>query len=189
MIGSSVAFLARCTHVGLNGQFVLSMSDWNDQSSDTNQWTSSNDVYEEQDDWQEMMARKNDGSFWTEFESSEDTNETVAAAAAIEEEIDEADFWLDTLASISAEEIEFNIAENERADKVRQMQEWGFDDKTIENTFGVAVDDSLEQQVEGLQKFREQAYLNDDVDWKTVESHTKVEKDPETGEPIRQQMV
>jgi hypothetical protein len=34
------------------------------------------------------------------------------------------------LQSIGAEEVEFNMVEAERADKVRQMQEWGFDDKT-----------------------------------------------------------
>jgi hypothetical protein len=164
------------------------MSDWDDQSNDSNQWKSADDNYGEQEDWQEMMARKNDGSFWTEFESSADTNETATVVATVEEEVDEADVWLDTLASISAEEIEFNIAENERADKVRQMQEWGFDDTAISNTFGVAMDDSLEKDVDGLQEFREQAYL-DDVDWKKVESHSKVEKDTETGEAIRQQMV
>ena len=32
-------------------------------------------------------------------------------------------------------------------------------------------------------------YLEDDVDLQTVESHTRVEKDEDTGEPIRTQMV
>ena len=81
------------------------------------------------------------------------------------------------------------MVEANRANKAREMAEWGFDAETIKNTFGIAVDDSMEKdEVEGMQTFRTQSYLDDD-DWKTVESHTKVEKDPDTGEPIRQQMV
>jgi len=39
-----------------------------------------------------------------------------------------------------------------------------------------------------MQELRETGYLEDE-DWTEVESHTKVEKDTDTGEPIRQQMV
>ena len=82
------------------------------------------------------------------------------------------------------------MVEAERADKARQMEEWGFDAETISNTFGVAVDDSLEKpEVQGMQNFLKESYWDDDEDLKKVESHTKVERDPETGEPIRQQMV
>ena len=106
---------------------------------------------------------------------------------------DDSEAWLDALAAISAEEIEFNQKENERADKARQMQEWGFDDQTIKNTFGVEVDDSRETQdeVSGMKEYREEIYeaAEEDEDWNLVESHTRVEKDPETGEAIRQQMV
>jgi hypothetical protein len=169
----------------------LHMSDWNDPTNDSNTWKSAGEEFEEQEDWQEMMARKNDGSFWSDFEPSPETDETrTTMEAAEEEEIDEADVWLNTLASISADEVEFNMAEAERADKVRQMQEWGFDDSTISNTYDVAVDDALEKDglVQGMQEFVETGYLEEE-DWKTVESHSKVETDDETGEPIRQQMV
>lgn len=194
-IGTSTAFSRnRPTQVAANAQTssLHMSSDWNDSTNDSNTWKSAGDEYEEQEDWQEMMARKNDGSFWSDFEPSPETDETgtTMEAAEAEEEIDEADVWLNTLASISADEIEFNMAEAERADKVRQMQEWGFDDKTISNTFDVAVDDALEKDglVQGMQEFADSGYLEEE-DWKTVESHSKVDIDDETGEPIRQQMV
>ena len=193
-LGTCAAFSNRPTYTSLPSQrcTLLSMADddWRDSSNDSNLWAS-DDGFEVKEDWQEMMARKNDGSFWSDFEpSADDDEETKAVIDKEEEEIDDADIWLDTLASISADEVEFNMAEAERADKVRQMQEWGFDDATVSNTFGVAVDDSLEKDgmVEGMQEYREMGYIEEE-DWKTVESHTKVEKDPDTGEPIRQQMV
>jgi hypothetical protein len=171
-------------------------SEWDgdDSSMDANKWESSTDNIEGQEDWQELMARKNDGSFWSEFElNEEESAETLSSSEGdddtTEEVVDEAEAWLDTLASISAGEVEFNIAEADKADKVRQMQEWGFETKTIENTFGVAMDDTLEKEdVEGMKAYRQGSYLEDE-DWKKVESHSKVEKDPDTGDPIRQQMV
>jgi hypothetical protein len=194
MIGTSTAFSRnRPTRAAAHAKSPsLHMSDWNDPTNDSNTWKSAGEEFEEQEDWQEMMARKNDGSFWSDFEPSPETDETMTTmkAAEEEEEIDEADVFLNTLASISADEVEFNMAEAERADKVRQMQEWGFDDSTISNTFDVAVDDALEKDglVQGMQEFVQTGYLEEE-DWKTVESHSKVETDDETGEPIRQQMV
>lgn len=87
------------------------MSDeWKDTANDSNLWRSSNDVYEEKEDWREMLARKNDGSFWSEFEPSAEGEEASSAIIDTEtEDIDDADIWLDTLASISADEIEFNV--------------------------------------------------------------------------------
>lgn len=172
-------------------------SDWNDQNQDSNVWRSIDDNYEEQtDDWQDIMNAKKDGSFWQTFESSEendndnnnDSSDSVTTASS--EDVIDADSWLDTLASLQAEEVEFNMKEADRADKVRQMQEWGFEASTIESTLGVAVDTSLENtdEVEGMQIFREESYLEDE-DLTLVESHKKVPKDPETGEPIRSQMV
>lgn len=103
---------------------------------------------------------------------------------------DDSELWLDALAAISAEEIEFNQKDNYRADKARQMQEWGFDASAIENTFGVAIDDSRETKDEpgGMQEYRLSLY-EDEEDEGTVESHAGVEIDTETGEPFRQQMV
>jgi NAD-dependent dihydropyrimidine dehydrogenase PreA subunit len=183
----------------------MAADDWRDDAFDSNRWRSSDDEdassaskpsVAQQDDWEDALKSKTDGSFWSAFEPSPDgktdqefTSELKADAdmQALE---DDAEVWLSTLASISAEEVEFNMAEADRADKVRQMQEWGFDDVVIKNTFGVEVDDSLESkdEVAGMKEYRKTMYLEDD-DWKKIESHTKVEKDPETGEPIRQQMV
>lgn len=170
----------------------LFSSPWNDESNDSNKWSREDD-FGADEDWQEMLASKKDGSFWSSFEPSAEDKDTKKNANDDKEEeeeiVDDADIWLDALASISSEEIEFNMAEADRAVKVQQMQEWGFDDETVANTFGVAVDDSLEkEEVKGMDKFREEMYLDND-DWKKVESHTKVPVDEETGEPIRQQMV
>jgi len=164
--------------------------------TDSNQWRSIDDEYsQQQEDWQDVIARKNDGSFWTDFEpTDEETMNDLAGQLESEDDgedttVDDAEAWLSTLASISADEVEFNMVEASRADKARQMEEWGFDSETIKNTFAIAVDDKLEkEEVEGMKAFRDASYWDDD-DWKTVESHSKVEKDPETEEPFRQQMV
>lgn len=171
----------------------LHSDSWNGDS-DSNTWSSADDPeYQDQDDWQELLAKKEDGSYWSEFEPSktDDDSNGKAATGAAEEEQDAADAWLDTIASLSAEEVEFNLKEADRADKARQMEEWGFEAETIANTLNVAMDTSLEStdEVEGMTTYREESYLDDDVDLTTVESHTRVEKDPETGEPIRSQMV
>jgi len=175
----------------------LSSDSWdNDRSQDSNTWSSSSDP-EYQEDWQELLAKKGDGSYWSDFEPSQEDNstdtddETTTSSSKPSEEDTAADAWLDTIAALSAEEVEFNLKEADRADKVRQMQEWGFQAETIANTLDVAMDDKLEksEEVEGMSKYRQQSYLEDDIDLTTVESHSRVEKDPETGDPIRSQMV
>ena len=196
LISSSMSFTSTVSTSPRHAATKLFMSDnndWSDTSDDSNQWRSSNDVDPEQDtdDWQEVLKSKQDGSYWQTFDSIEDTNAKVEGdgkATTSSSVDDDADAWLDTLASLQAEEVEFNLKEADRADKVRQMQEWGFDSKTIANTLDVAMDTKLEDDDEMMQVYREEQYL-DDTDWKQVESHTKVDKDPETGEPIRQQMV
>lgn len=200
---TSTPFLPRPNFLKMsdNNDSSSSNNNWenNAKGSDANLWRSSLDEEQGedyQDDWKAVLQSKQDGSFWSEFEPSDENDETmIEDVTGSTEDIDDttdrdAEAWLETLASISAEEVEFNMVEAKRADKAREMAEWGFDKETIQNTFGVAMDDSLEtsDEVEGFKTFREQAYL-DDEDWKVVESHTKVEKDPETGEPIRQQMV
>lgn len=179
----------------------LCMSDgWNDGDNDSNKWQTSND--DGISDWEETLARKNDDGFWSTYESSEEEDSSSDSANSSDEDDngssdqefqDDSELWLDTIAAISAEEIEFNQKENERADKVRQMQEWGFDDETIKNTFEIEVDDSLEtkDEVAGMKEYREDVYdyEEDEDDWNVVESHTRVDRDSETGESIRQQMV
>lgn len=171
--------------------------DWqnNEKGSDSSTWKSIDDNYDQLEDWQDVMSRKNDGSFWSDFEPSDDATmdslltDSSSRSGDDEDTVDaDAEAWLDALASISAEEVEFNMNEAKRADKAREMAEWGFDSETIKNTFGVAVDDTLEKEDEGMKAFRQESYWDDD-DWKIVESHTKVEKDPDTDEPVRQQMV
>ena len=196
---------------------LLASSEWNEPGRDANTWKSIDDDkdhhddqqqqdQDDEEDWQEMLAKRDDGSYWSEFEPSdaskqddddeqqnadgESSSSAVVMATTTTEE-EETDAWLDTLASLSAEEVEFNIKEADRADKVRQMMEWGFEAETIANTLDVAMTDDLEkEEVQGMTTYRQESYLDDDdVDLTTVESHTRVEKDPETGEPIRQQMV
>jgi len=176
----------------------LFASDWDDGSQDANRWRSSDDGDASQgtasgSDWQEDLARKKDGTFWSSFQPSEeedvDGEKPDLKKGSLSEE-EESEAWLNTLASLSAEEVEYNLREAERADKVRQMEEWGFDRTVIANALDVAVDTTLEEkdEVEGMQTYREESYL-EEVDLETVESHTKVEMDEETGEPIRSQMV
>jgi ferredoxin len=145
-------------------------------------------------DWQDVLGKKQDGSYWTTFEptSKEEelngTTETSVRAGLVDEDA-AADAWLDTLASLSAEEVEFNLKEADRADKARQMEEWGFTTEAISSTLGVATDSTLEKdEVAGMQAYREESYL-EEIDLQKVESHTTVETDPDTGEPIRTQMV
>ena len=183
------------SHFGVIRPATRLYSDWKDQSQDSNTWSSSDDPeYQDQEDWQALLAKKDDGSYWSDFtvedETEGPTKDAEAASAALPTEDEAADAWLDTLAALSAEEVEFNLKEADRADKVRQMEEWGFDAKTISNTLDVAMDTEREKEdVEGMRLFREESYYDDDIDLRTVESHTRVEKDPETGEPIRSQMV
>ena len=167
-------------------------SNWGD--GDSNAWQSSTDSASSNDDWQAMLEQKRDGSFWTTFESLDDEkNQDLGEQMPLTPE-DTADMaaeaWLDTIAALSAEEVEFNRKEAERAETARQMQEWGFQADVIESTLGVSMNASLEtvDELKGMEEFRQKSYL-EEVDLQTVESHTQVEIDPDTGEPVRQQMV
>ena len=170
----------------------LRMSDWGDSSNDSSEWTSSSVT-----DWEDTANGENDDNIWATFESIDEEGDASIVNDGDddgESSEDDSEVWLDALAAISAEEIEFNQNENERANKVREMQEWGFDDETIKNTFDVEVDDSreTEDELEGMQEYREDIYEyeeEEELDWNLVESHTRVEMDPDTGEPVRQQMV
>lgn len=183
------------------------MSDkYSDGSSDANRWVSSNSNSdndgedEEPDNWQETLQKREDGSAWSSFESSDEDDSPLPNASSniAPEDYDDGESFLDAIASISADEIEFMNTEADRADKVRQMQEWGFEADSIAATLGVATDSSLETEEgdEMLEAFQEETadtgfgmYLDDDVDLETVESHAAVVVDEDTGEPIRSQMV
>ena len=167
----SAAFLRR------NRPQTVVYSDWNDDANDSNKWSSGLDnLMDTQTDWQEMLNSRKDGSYWSSFEPSQDEDEAknaVSKVAATSEE-EEADAWLDTLAALSAEEVEFNMKEADRADKVRQMEEWQFSPEIIASTLGVATNTELEKdEVEGMDVYRKESYF-DDIDLETVESHTMV---------------
>mmetsp|Transcript_13724 Transcript_13724/g.20910 ORF Transcript_13724/g.20910 Transcript_13724/m.20910 type:complete len:370 (-) Transcript_13724:104-1213(-) len=164
---------------------VLLLSDANnDYQSD---WSSD---FDKGENWEDQSNNN-----WSSFESSND--ESMDANTFTDDvDIDNGEVFLDTIASISADEISFMNTEADRADKVRQMQEWGFEANTIANTLDVAIDDSAENpDNEVFQTFQEETaksgfgMYNSDIDLMTVESHTTVEVDEETGEPIRSQMV
>jgi ferredoxin len=168
---------------------------------DANRWSSSdgNDDNEDQD-WEDKLRQRSDPGAWSAFESSakEEFGSTDDDASGTEmSNEDESEVWLNALQSISAEEVEFNIKENDRADKARRMQEWGFTAEAIEGALGVAVDDTLEKENDEkdaalIDEFRQSEFgmmLDDDTDLKVVESHIKVEIDDASGEPVRSQMV
>jgi hypothetical protein len=178
---------------------------WQDSSSstDSNRWRSIDEqlptrASDEEIDWQDVLSAKEDGTFWSSFEPSnnstkggDETNaSTLPSSAVLPDEEVAVESWLDTLKSLTADEVEFNIKEADRAEKARQMMDWGFEAETIKNTLGVATDTSLEvaDEVVGMQSYREQAFL-DGADLELVESHSRVEVDDVTGEPVRTQMV
>ena len=175
-------------------------AEWDGKGLNPNSWRTSDEEQKaekdvDETDWENVLQQKKDGTFWSSFEPSNPEDEqgnssTGAAAAAaamvIDEDLD-ADIWLNTLASLSAEEVEFNLKEADRADKARQMEEWGFDRETIYNTLGVAVKEENNDEPAGMKTYRDQSFL-EEVDLETVESHKMVELDEE-GEPMRLQMV
>ncbi len=180
-------------------------SNYDSGSSDANKWQSSEILpYEEQEDWEESVTARQDGSLWSSFTSSEEetgdeTNDDKKSKSSIVDEMDDGEeAWLDALAKISADEVEFMNVEADRADKVRQMQEMEFSSESIEATLGVAVDESLEIDETNVvfEQFKEETrktgfgmYLDDEYDMETVESHATVERDEDTGDPVRTQMV
>ena len=134
----------------------------------------------------------------TSYESSfadDDEDEASSTTKITPIEIlseDDGEAWLDQLAQITADEIEFIDTETERADMQRQMMERGFSSGAIEATLGLATDDALEREIfdnEALDGLVDDDMSMDLEDLKTVESHSRVELDEETNEPIRTQMV
>lgn len=136
------------------------------------------------DDWETTLKRKDDGSFWSDFELEQQPS---GYDTTIKPEKEESEKMLDRLTSIQAEEVSFNVQEAKRADTQRQMEEWGFDSSTIASALNVAVEERQEE-VQGMNDYLEDAYWQED-DLTTIESHKKVPKDPITNNPIRSQMV
>jgi len=189
----------------LSSSCILFSSPYNDE--DVNKWINYDaeqlgNNFNADEDWEETLAKRQDGTAWgTSFESS-DSDEDIPGANQDEQEdnnnplLDDGEAWLDTLQSISADEVSFNIRENERADTARQMMEWGFESEQIEAALDVNMNETVTEEEQIIDDFRrvtaESGFgmmVEDDVDLATVESHTMVEKDEETGEPIRTQMV
>lgn len=182
-------------------------SDPNDDSNfDPNRWISSDDESSLGDaSWEESLARRDDGSLWSSFASSDggggggpsDGATTGGGGSAADADGGE-EAWLDALASIAAEEVEFMSKEADRADKARQMQEMGFSEESISSTLGVATDEELETDESNavFEAFKDETaktgfglMVDDDVDMETVESHTQVAWDSENDEPVRAQHV
>ncbi|KAL9190726.1 hypothetical protein ACHAXT_000432 [Thalassiosira profunda] len=177
------------------------IDDDDDVNYDPNKWISSEEQSALGDaSWEESLARREDGSLWSSFASSDDD-----ASEIVEDQVDTTqdtdggeEAWLDALASIAADEVEFMSKEADRADKVRQMQELGFGADSISSTLGVATDDDLEtdETNDVFELFKEETaktgfglMVDDDIDMNTVESHSQVEWDDETDEPVRAQHV
>lgn len=155
---------------------LRSFNSWDDNDAqDPNTWMSSS-WDREDDDWDTTLRQRKDDFYW----SAKTTSATTPS-----EEDSTAEELLDIVASQGAAEVVFNAREAERADKVRQMEEWGFDRSTIASTLDVAV---AEETEENVQSYWEDSYLEIDDPF-TVESHAKVPRDPDTNEPIRSQMV
>mmetsp|Transcript_31907 Transcript_31907/g.45376 ORF Transcript_31907/g.45376 Transcript_31907/m.45376 type:complete len:366 (-) Transcript_31907:176-1273(-) len=161
-----------------------SPEDWEDavENAGDKDWESVGDwsgkLKANEEVWANYASSADNGDFLEPGEMDDDINDEEANT----------EVWLDTLASISAEDTAFIEKENERANKAQTMQQYGFDENVVANTFDVATDAALEQDVSGMQAFRDEVY-EEDVDVATVESHSGVELDPETDEPIRTQMV
>jgi len=104
---------------------------------------------------------------------------------------EEKDDMLDTLQDVVGEEYEFIEKEADRADKVRQMQEFGYSNEAIINTLDVSLEEvTVDNPL--LDAFNEEGfgvYAEDEVDKSEIESHQTVDLDEETGEPVRLQMV
>jgi len=138
-------------------------------------------------DWETTLRKKNDGSFWSEFEFKR--VEAVDSNGKDDDNDDKSETMLDIMASLQAEEIHFNIREAQRADTLRQMEDWGFEPSTIASALNVAIKEPpQEEEMSRMQNYRSDMYLDSD-DLRTVESHTKVPQKTDTNEPIRNQMV
>ena len=178
---------------------------YNDNDNNNNNNSKNNN---KNTDWMAVMESKQDGSFWTSFEptpehdndnddnDSSDNRSTSSNDNNVVNDVDddESEAWLDILVTLSAEEVEFNQKEGERADMLRKMEEYQFSPEIIAATLGVATDTKLEDELESteLENYRIQlskSTMDDTIDLETVESHTQVPIDPETKEPIRSQMV
>lgn len=191
----------------------INNNDYDSGATNANKWQSSNiSNNDDERDWEDIVNERQDGSFWSSFSlDDEDNNDnsiddhdddnnisSSSSMNTIDDDDGGEEAWLDTIAQISADEITFMNVENDRADKVRQMQEMEFSPEAIAATLGVEVDDSKEIDPENqiFEEFKKETkktgfgmYLDVDYDMTTVESHTTVEMDDESNEPIRTQMV
>jgi ferredoxin len=152
------------------------------ESTDSNAWQASSD--DEDFDWEERLQRQQNGTFWSSFEPSNDNANTIQSTSTPLD--DTTENWLDTIARLTADETAFNRKEAERADKLRQMQEYGFSPRAIQSTLGVALIEP--ETIPGMDSYRQDSYL-EETDLQSVESHATVPVDPDTSEPTRSQMV
>lgn len=182
-------------------QWPLFSDSDDDTNYDPNRWISSDEQSSIGDaSWEDALARREDGSLWSDFSSSgDDSSETITDQDESTTDTDGGEeAWLDALASIGANEVEFMSKEADRADKARQMQDMGFSSESISSTLGVATDEELETDETNVlfEAFKEETaksgfglMVEDDIDMETVESHTQVDWDDDNDEPVRAQHV
>ena len=104
-----------CSNDNRPSSSLLRMS-WDDNHpQDSNAWKNSVEDYPTTpEDWESILDKKKDGSYWTDLEAPT----TVGPGPMAEMDVDvETETRLDALASIQAEEVTFNVREAERADR------------------------------------------------------------------------
>mmetsp|Transcript_7609 Transcript_7609/g.11926 ORF Transcript_7609/g.11926 Transcript_7609/m.11926 type:complete len:287 (+) Transcript_7609:74-934(+) len=173
---------------------LLLLKSWTDNEwNDSSNWKSStgNDVGWENND----SDRKEDGLYWSEFESSDET--TNEGTNRVENDDAKTETMLDTLAVLQTDESTYNAQEARRADSARMMEEWGFDASTIAAALNNVVDDKQPNKEDDeelllkgmMQGYQEESYVDNYLDPQNAESHDRVQIDEVTKEPVRSQMV
>jgi hypothetical protein len=133
---------------------------------------------------------------WSSFDSGDDESAPVPSSAppstpssAPPSFISDEVFLASISALMGSEEISFMDADSESAGKVSALQDAGIPAPLIESMTGKSLLQSEEEElVSAVLAPASPAGLTDD-ELKEVESHTTVDVDPDTEEPVRAQMV
>lgn len=177
---------------------ILNLSSNNenyDDGQNPNLWSSGDEDMSNEygEDWQDVLKKQQETPSWSSSYDEEETPQTPSTSIDPDNVDEEA--WLDTLQAITAEEVTFMEKEADRADKMRQMQEYGYSSEAISATLGVATDETqFENKGDNslLDEYRQNIKDDDlysEIDPSEVESHTTAERDEDTNELIRSQMV
>ena len=166
---------------------------------DSNGWRSSSDKnYIE--DWQTRSKRETGDGYWLSVSDENHNNDEEPiqvsdfndrGSSEIITEEEQAEAYLDNLAALVNEEVEFNFKDAERAEMVREMQGWGFENEVIASALDISMEEIPTDSVEeAMETWERESYSNDvDIDWTEVPSHLTVDLDEDTGLPERSQNV